>query len=70
MRVIGFNCSPRKDGNTSIAIKTVLKALEKEDIETESMHIAEKLVYGCRACGTCKKTGEGFCVIDSYIINE
>jgi len=70
MKVIGFNGSPRKEGNTSIAIKTVFKALEDEGIETEMMHIAEKPVYGCRACGTCKKTGDGFCIIDSDILND
>ena len=70
MKVIGFNGSPRKEGNTSIAIKTVFKALEEEGIETEMMHIAEKPVYGCRACGTCKKTGDGFCIIDSDILND
>lgn len=70
MKVIGFNGSPRKEGNTSIAIKTVFKALEDEGIETEMVHIAEKPVYGCRACGTCKKTGDGFCIIDSDILND
>ena len=70
MKVIGFNGSPRKDGNTSIAIKTVFQALEDEGIETEMMHIAEEPIYGCRACGTCKKTGDGFCIIDSDILND
>jgi len=70
MKVIGFNGSPRKEGNTSIAIKTVFSALEKEGIDTELMHIAEKPIYGCRACGACKKTGEGLCIMDSDILNK
>ena len=70
MKVIGFNGSPRKEGNTSIAIKTVFKALEDEGIKTEMVHIAEKPVYGCDACGVCKKTGDGFCTIDSDILND
>ncbi len=70
MKVIGFNGSPRKEGNTSIAIKTVFKVLEDEGIETEMVHIAEKPLYGCRACGACKKTGDGFCIIDSDILND
>jgi len=69
MKVVGFNGSPRKDGNTSIAIKKVFEVLEKEGIETEIINIAEKQVHGCRACGTCIKTGDGFCVIDSDIMN-
>lgn len=70
MKVVGFNGSPRKDGNTSIAIKTVFEELEKEGIETEMIHIAEKPVYGCTACGVCKKTGDGVCIIDSDILND
>jgi len=70
MKVVGFNGSPRKEGNTSIAIKTVFEVLEREGIDTELIHIGEKPIYGCRACGTCKKTGEGLCIIDSDILNK
>jgi multimeric flavodoxin WrbA len=70
MKVVGFNGSPRKDGNTYLAIKEVFKALEKEGIKTELIQIAEKPLYGCRACGACKKTGDGICIIDSDILND
>ncbi len=70
MKVIGFNGSPRKDGNTYLAIKTVFEVLEKEGIETELIHIAERLLYGCTACGACKKTKDGMCIIDSDIFND
>lgn len=70
MKVVGFNGSPRKDGNTSIAIKMVFEALEKEGIETELIHIAGDPVQGCDACGVCKKTKNGLCKIDSDILND
>lgn len=70
MKVVGFNGSPRKDGNTSIAIKAVFNELEKEGIETELVHIGQNPVYGCTDCGACKKNKDGFCIIDSDIINE
>jgi multimeric flavodoxin WrbA len=70
MKVVGFNGSPRKDGNTYLAIKAVFEALDKEGIETELIHIAEKPLYGCRACGACKKSGDGICIIDSDILND
>ena len=35
MKVVGFNGSPRKDGNTTILIDHVFLELEKEGIETE-----------------------------------
>ncbi len=70
MKVVGFNGSPRKDGNTYLAIKTVFEVLESQGIETELIHIAGEPVYGCNACGACKKTGDGLCIIDSDILNE
>ena len=70
MKVVGFNGSPRKDGNTSIAIKTVFNELKKEGIETELIHIGKNPVYGCNACGVCLKNKDGFCTIDSDIIND
>ena len=35
MKVVAFNGSPPKDGNTAILINYVLGALQKEGIETE-----------------------------------
>jgi multimeric flavodoxin WrbA len=70
MKVVGFNGSPRKKGNTFIAIRKVFEALEKEGIETELIHIAGDSVQGCDACGICKKTKDGFCNIDSDMVNE
>lgn len=35
MKVIAFNGSARKDGNTAIIIKKVFTELEKEGIKTE-----------------------------------
>ena len=34
MKVIAFNGSARKDGNTAILLNYVLKEMEKESIET------------------------------------
>ena len=39
MKVVGFNGSPRKGGNTSILIKTVFTELEKNGIETEFIQL-------------------------------
>ena len=40
MKVIAFNGSARKQGNTAILIKHVFSELEKEGIETELMELA------------------------------
>jgi multimeric flavodoxin WrbA len=53
MRMVAFNGSPRKDGNTSILIKHVFNELEKQNIGPELMQISEKDIRGCIACYKC-----------------
>jgi multimeric flavodoxin WrbA len=42
MKVVAFNGSPRKEGNTATLIKYVFEELEKEGIETELVNIGGK----------------------------
>jgi multimeric flavodoxin WrbA len=70
MKVIAFNGSPRKDGNTEILIRHVLVELEKEGIETETVHIGGKSIHGCIACGKCFENKDKKCVIDKDIVNN
>lgn len=67
MKVLIINGSPRKEGNTAIALDEVRKTLEAEGIETETVHVGHKDIHGCIACGKCKETGK--CVF-SDIVNE
>ncbi len=53
MKVIAFNGSARKDGNTAILIRYVLSELEKEGIETEMVQLSGVKIHGCLACRTC-----------------
>lgn len=69
MKVVGFNCSPRPEGNTSHMIKDIFKVLNAEGIETEMVQVGGKAVRGCKACGTCAKVKNLKCVIDDDIIN-
>ncbi|OOM14594.1 flavodoxin family protein [Clostridium saccharobutylicum] len=61
MKVIGINGSARKNGNTSIIIKSIFMELEKKGIETELIELADKTVKGCIGCFGCK--GRKQCVI-------
>lgn len=70
MKVVAFNGSPRKDGNTEILIRHVLVELEKEGIETETVHIGGKSIHGCIACGKCFENKDKKCVIDKDIVNN
>ena len=49
MKVVAFNGSARKDGNTAILINNVLRELEKQGIETELIQLAGKKIHGCVA---------------------
>ncbi|MFH2044331.1 MAG: flavodoxin family protein [Pseudomonadota bacterium] len=68
MKVVAFNGSPRKKGNTSILIKTVLEEIENEGIETEIVQLAGKDIKGCVACFKCLEKKNFKCVaIDDFI---
>lgn len=70
MKVIAFNGSARKDGNTAILIKAVFEELKKEGIETELVQLAGKPVRGCTACGKCFTTKNKRCAVTGDIISE
>jgi len=70
MKVVAFNGSPRKDGNTATLIRHVLAELEKEGIETETVQIGGKSIHGCIACGKCVENKDRKCVIDNDIVND
>lgn len=70
MKVVAFNGSPRKDGNTSLLIRRVFSRLEANGIECELVHIAGKPVRGCTACMKCKERKNRRCSIDNDIVNQ
>jgi len=70
MKVIAFNGSARKDGNTAILLNYVLGELQNEGIETELFQLAGKEIRGCMACYKCFKNKDGRCVVDNDILNE
>ena len=70
MKVVAFNGSPRKDGNTSLLIRRVFSRLETAGIETELVQIGGKPVRGCTACLKCRENLDRRCVIDNDIVND
>ncbi len=62
MHVIGLNGSPRKEGNTCQAIKTVFAEIEKEGITTELLQLGSSNIRGCRACFKCFETKDNRCI--------
>ena len=69
MKVVAFNGSARKDGNTAILVRRVFSELEKQGIETELVQLAGQPIHGCRACGQCFKNQNRRCAVDDDIVN-
>lgn len=70
MKVVAFNGSARKDGNTAILIRKVFAELEAEGIETELFQLAGKPIKGCIACAKCYKNKDKRCAVDNDVMNE
>jgi multimeric flavodoxin WrbA len=70
MKVVAFNGSARKGGNTAEMIKIVFKELEAEGIETELIHIGGKPAQGCTACYKCFKNKDRKCALKKDPMNS
>lgn len=70
MKVIAFNGSPRKDGNTAILLRTLLDVVEKEGIGTEVVSFSGRHIQGCAACYQCFRTPGRCHQKDDGFVNE
>lgn len=65
MKVLMINGSPHAKGNTAIVLEEMRKVFEAEGVETELLHIGNKDIRSCIACGTCFKKGS--CVFEDEV---
>ncbi|HCC70237.1 MAG TPA: flavodoxin family protein [Bacteroidales bacterium] len=70
MKVLAINGSPRKEGNTEILIREVLKVLEQNGIKSELIQIGGKKVNSCIACMKCKNEKDGLCHKKNDLLNK
>lgn len=70
MKVIAFNGSPRKDGNTAILIGHVFSELKDRGIETALVQLSEKEIHGCIACYKCMENKDQRCAVKNDSANE
>lgn len=70
MKVVAFNASARKAGNTSIMLKAALAPLEAAGIETELVELGAKPLQGCIACYKCFERKDGKCAIKTDNMND
>ncbi len=70
MKVVAFNGSARKDGNTAILVNHALRELENEGIETELVQLSGQEIRGCKACYKCFAKKDRRCSQKNDIVNE
>jgi multimeric flavodoxin WrbA len=70
MKIIGFNGSPRKDGNTTSLMTYLLEEVEREGIETELVQLSAKPIHGCIACYRCFENQDQRCGVKNDAANE
>lgn len=70
MKVLLINGSPRKEGNTQVALNELAKQLEVQGIDSEMAWVGNKPLRGCIACGACKQKGNGRCAFNDDVCNS
>ena len=65
MKVLLLNGSPRKNGNTALALAEMEKIFTLEGVEWETVQVGSMDIRGCTACGYCYK--EGKCVFEDGV---
>jgi len=70
MKVIAFNGSARKDGNTAKLISYAFEELNTAGIETELVQLAARPIHGCIACYKCFGSKDRRCAVTDDIANE
>jgi multimeric flavodoxin WrbA len=70
MKVVAFNGSARKDGNTALLVRHAFTALEGEGIETELVQLAGERIRGCTACYRCFATKDRRCAVTDDVVND
>lgn len=68
MKVLLINGSPKKAGNTFLALSEVAGTLNGNGIETTLIHIGNKAVQGCIACNKCYELGR--CIFKDELYNK
>ena len=66
-KVLLLNGSPNLHGCTATALEEMVKTFQEEGMKIELIHVGNKDIRGCIACGRCEELGK--CVFDD-IVNE
>jgi multimeric flavodoxin WrbA len=69
MKVVAFNGSPRRTGNTLSLINIVLDELRNEGIGTELYQLGTEPIHGCIACYKCFENKDKNCSVKNDSVN-
>ncbi|MBR2767690.1 MAG: flavodoxin family protein, partial [Solobacterium sp.] len=64
-KVLLINGSPHPSGCTAAALEEMIRVFHEEGIETELIHVGNKLIRGCMGCNRCSELGR--CVFDDIV---
>jgi multimeric flavodoxin WrbA len=70
MKVVAFNGSARKDGNTAILVQQIFQPLEEQGIATELIQLADMKITACRACYQCFENKNQRCSVEDDDLNQ
>ncbi|MCK4838583.1 MAG: flavodoxin family protein [Desulfobulbaceae bacterium] len=70
MKVVAFNGSARKKGNTTHLLNIVLDEIKAQGGETELVELAGINLSGCKACYQCFESKNDRCAVDDDLIND
>jgi multimeric flavodoxin WrbA len=68
-RILLFNGSPHREGNTAIALGKVAEVLNVRGIETQMIQLGGTSIKPCMGCRKCIELKNGQCVIQSDAVN-
>ena len=70
MKILGFNGSPRKNGNSFKLLSEAIRGAQDAGAEVEIFNLYEKNFKGCRSCFACKRKspfyGKGCAMKDDF----
>lgn len=70
MKVVVFNGSPRRNGNTAQLCERFCGVLAREEIKTEIIQVGGKMIHGCLECNHCRRSGKEECIQKDDPFNE
>jgi len=70
MKVIAFNGSPRKNGNTFLLLEKVLQEIAAAGITTKLIQLGNQPLRGCISCYRCQQQLNRRCALTDDKMNE